>query len=167
MPNRRERLVAPPSWWIGAAVFALAWAWVALVVSGTAAAVVTFAGCLLVVGGALWSYGSLVVAAGPEGLSVGPAHLPLAHVGAVRVLDAAGTRALLGPQADARAWLRVRPYVRTAVQVEVDDPADPTPYWLVSTRDPSAVAAALGRAGQDAGPAPADPPPARPTPDQR
>lgn len=127
------------------AVFALAWGWVALVVGGTLAAVVTFAACFVAVGAALWAYGSLVVEADDTGLGVGPAHLDAEHVGAVRALDAAATRAALGPQADARAWLRVRPYVRTAVMVEVDDPADPTPYWLVSTRDPHAVAAALGR----------------------
>jgi hypothetical protein len=30
-----------------------------------------------------------------------------------------------------------------AVQVLLDDPADPTPYWLVSTRHPERLAATL------------------------
>ncbi len=32
-----------------------------------------------------------------------------------------------------------RGYVRGVVRVEVTDPADPTPYWLVSARNPQAV----------------------------
>ena len=87
--------------------------------------------------------------AGPEGLQVGRAHLPSRHVGHVEPLGPAATRALLGPDADARAWLQVRPYLDTAVRVDVDDPDDPTPYWVVSTRDPEAVAAALRPARPD------------------
>lgn len=147
--TRRERLVAPPSWWIGVLVFAAAWGWVALVVSGVPAAVVT--GLLVggATGGLLWAYGATVVVAGPEGLQVGRAHLPSRHVGHVEPLGPAATRALLGPDADARAWLQVRPYLDTAVRVDVDDPDDPTPYWVVSTRDPEAVAAALRPARPD------------------
>ena len=48
--------------------------------------------------------------------------------------------------ADARAYLLLRPYRKKAVKVSLSDPADPTPYWLVSTRRPDALAAALTRA---------------------
>jgi hypothetical protein len=41
-----------------------------------------------------------------------------------------------GRDADARAYLLLRPYLKRAVRVEITDPADPTPYWLVSTRHP-------------------------------
>ena len=37
----------------------------------------------------------------------------------------------------------VRPYVRRGVLVRVTDPDDPTPYWLVSSRHPRTLAAAL------------------------
>jgi hypothetical protein len=37
----------------------------------------------------------------------------------------------------------LRAWARTAVRVEVLDPADPTPYWLVSTRRPDELAAAI------------------------
>lgn len=143
--TRRERLLAPPSWWIAAAAFAVAWGWVAFVVAGPTAAVAAGLAVAVVTGSLLWSYGSTLLEAGPEGLRVGRAHLTPEHVGAVVPLDAAGTRALLGPGADARAWLHVRPYISTAARVEVHDPADPTPYWVVSTRDPAAIARALGR----------------------
>ena len=58
-------------------------------------------------------------------------------------LDADATRRLAGVEADARAYLLLRPYLKRAVRVEITDPADPAPYWLVSTRHPDELAAAL------------------------
>jgi len=51
--------------------------------------------------------------------------------------------------ADARAFLLLRPYLRRAVMVPVQDPADPTPYWLVSTRQPERLVRALVAASGD------------------
>ena len=45
---------------------------------------------------------------------------------------------------DARAHLVLRPWVSTTVELALADPADPVPYWLVSTRRPGALATALG-----------------------
>ena len=60
-------------------------------------------------------------------------------------LDAAASHRVAGVDADARAYLLLRPYVKRSVQVPVQDPADPAPYWLVSTRRPDRLAAALTR----------------------
>jgi hypothetical protein len=46
-------------------------------------------------------------------------------------------------QADARAHLVLKPYIATAVEIELDDPDDAVPYWLVSSRKPALLAAAL------------------------
>ena len=100
----------------------------------------------LAAGALIWAYGGLTVRADADGLHVGGAHLDAAHIGKVTPLDRAAFRARLGPEADARAWLRTRPYVDGGIRVEVNDPSDPVPYWLVSCRRPEAVAAALGRA---------------------
>ena len=69
--------------------------------------------------------------------------LPPTAVGAVTPLDPEAAEALRGPKADARAYLVLRGWIRTAVRVEVADPADPAPYWYVSTRRPEELAAAL------------------------
>ncbi|NUT35435.1 MAG: DUF3093 domain-containing protein [Hamadaea sp.] len=66
--------------------------------------------------------------------------LPLTAVREVVALDARGRRELLGPSADPVAFVVLRPWIATAVQIVLDDPDDPTPYWLVSTRRPLAVA---------------------------
>ena len=52
-------------------------------------------------------------------------------------------RIVLGPGADPRAFLFTRPFVGPVVRVDLRDPADPHPYWLVSTRRPGELAAAV------------------------
>jgi hypothetical protein len=76
-------------------------------------------------------------------LRAGQAHIPLELLGDPVVLDAAATREELGPRLDARAYLCLRAWARTAIRVDVLDPADPTPYWLVSTRHPRRLADAV------------------------
>lgn len=51
-----------------------------------------------------------------------------------------------GQRLDARAWLVIRGWVDPVVRVEITDEADPTPYWLVSTRRPDELVEALNSA---------------------
>jgi hypothetical protein len=37
----------------------------------------------------------------------------------------------------------LRPYAKEAVELTLDDPVDPVPYWVVSTRRPSRLAEAI------------------------
>jgi hypothetical protein len=76
-------------------------------------------------------------------LYAGPAHIATDLLGSVEPLDAEQTRRVHGVEADARAFLLTRPYLKRSVKVTLVDPADPTPYWLVSTRHPRELAAAL------------------------
>jgi hypothetical protein len=41
------------------------------------------------------------------------------------------------------AFVVQRPWVRGTVRIYLDDPDDPTPYWVVSSRRPQALLAAL------------------------
>ena len=91
----------------------------------------------------LVSYGSARVSVNAGWFRAGRARIEAVHLGAVAALDAEETRRVAGPEADARAYLLLRPYLKRAVKVPVDDPADPTPYWLVGSRHPDALAAAL------------------------
>lgn len=86
-----------------------------------------------------------------EELHVGVAHVPLALVSGVDVLDPARARLALGPELDARAFVCTRPWVRDAVRIHLDDPADPTPYWLVATRNPAALTEAVTSRGPSDG----------------
>jgi hypothetical protein len=99
------------------------------------------------------SYGSARVTVRDGVLTAGRARIRVAHLGAVTALDAETARLLAGRDADARAYLLIRPYLRTAIRADVVDPADPTPYWLVGTRHPDRLAAALqaARTAQSSG----------------
>jgi hypothetical protein len=61
-------------------------------------------------------------------------------------LDERQTKAIRGPDADPSAFLFLRPYLRRAVYVEVDADQGATPYWLIGTRRPADLAAAIERA---------------------
>jgi hypothetical protein len=142
-----ERLGVPLRWWALATMFLASMllaflvatpAWVA--VAGTAVLVALVLGLFL-------AYGAARVSVRDGVLTAGRARISLEHVGEVEALDAAATRLLAGRDADARAYLLLRPYLQRAVRIGIDDPADPTPYWLVSTRRPDRLAAALRGAG--------------------
>ncbi len=55
----------------------------------------------------------------------GRARIEAVHLGAVAALDAEETRRVAGPEADARAYLLLRPYLKRAVRVEIARPGRP------------------------------------------
>ncbi|MGW5054463.1 DUF3093 domain-containing protein [Actinokineospora sp. NPDC004072] len=93
---------------------------------------------------AVWGAGRARVAVEDGELRVGEARLPLEFVGEVEVFPRERKRAALGPNLDPAAYVLHKGWVGPLVRVRVDDPADPTPYWLFSTRHPEHVVAALG-----------------------
>ena len=73
----------------------------------------------------------------------GRAEVPLEFTGtAVAAIDEAA-RTERGTGLDARAFLVIRGWIRDAVRVPITDSTDPAPYWLVSTRHPNELAAAI------------------------
>jgi hypothetical protein len=146
-----ERVVAPVWWWLvallGAGVLwpvlgvAIGWWW------GLAAAAAVF-----VVIAAVLLAGSTKIIVDGTGLRVGRAWIEHRYIAGCRPLDAEQTRARRGREADARAYLALRSYLPTAVEVELDDPADPVPYWLISSRHPERLADALITASAERGP---------------
>jgi hypothetical protein len=90
----------------------------------------------------LWT-GRIKVTVTADELLVDDARLPVAVIGDVVALDAAGKRESLGVGAHPLAFVIQRPWIGPAVQVLLDDPADPTPFWVISTRRPVELATAL------------------------
>jgi hypothetical protein len=148
----RERLGVPFRWWVqGAMLVATLWLALVVAVPGTVAWPVT-GGALLVMAACFLAYGNARVEVADGELRAGRAHIAGTHLGAVEALDPEQTRRVAGAEADARAYLVLRPYLRRAVRVAITDPADPTPYWLVCTRHPDELAAALARLATPTGP---------------
>lgn len=138
-----ERLTVPLRWWVQATML-VATFWLAVLVAMPLAAAMIVSGVAAAVAIAiLLSYGSARVTVSGGQLSAGRAHIATSYVGSVESLDAEQTRRVAGVEADARAYLLLRPYLRRSVRVQIADPADPTPYWLISTRHPVELSAAL------------------------
>jgi hypothetical protein len=76
-------------------------------------------------------------------LRVDDAKLPLSVVTGVATVNAEERRELLGVEADPLAFVILRPWISGGVRIDLDDPADPTPYWYVSSRHPDRLAAAI------------------------
>ena len=142
-PAYDERLHVPLRWWVQGVMF-LATVWIAVIlwVPETLAWGITAALVALFVL-AMVSYGSPRITVSDGVLHAGRARIEAAYVGVAEPLDADAARRVAGPEADARAYLLLRPYLKRAVKVEITDPADPAPYWLLSTRHPTSLAAAL------------------------
>ncbi|MCD1285147.1 MULTISPECIES: DUF3093 domain-containing protein [unclassified Brevibacterium] len=76
-------------------------------------------------------------------LFVGDAHIDRRFISQAYAYDAEAARQARGTGLDARAFLRLRPWAKLAVRIDIDDASDPTPYWLVSSRNPKEFATAL------------------------
>ena len=142
-PEYDERLGVPLRWWAqGTMLVATLWLAVVVALPGVVAwTVTTLALGLLAL--LLVSYGSARVTVTGDALRAGRARIAATHLGRVEALDPDATRRAAGVEADARAYLLLRPYLKRAVRVEITDPADPAPYWLVSSRHPDRLAQVL------------------------
>ena len=142
-PAYAERLGVPLRWWVqGTMLVASLWLATVVALPGLGAWIVTAVALGLLALGFL-SYGSARIRVAHGVLHAGRAHIEAIHVGRVSALDVEETRRTAGRDADARAFLLLRPYLKRAVRVEITDPADPAPYWLLSTRHPDRLATAI------------------------
>ena len=74
----------------------------------------------------------------------GRARIPVSFLGEPEIVQATEAQAERGTKLDARAYLCIRGGSMPMVKIANTDPADPCPYWLVSTRRPQELVAALG-----------------------
>jgi Protein of unknown function (DUF3093) len=78
-----------------------------------------------------------------EQLQVGRAHIDRKYLGAITVLSAEEMRQWRGPLSDPAGFMALRFWIARGVKVEINDPKDPTPYWLISSKKAQPLAAAL------------------------
>lgn len=75
----------------------------------------------------------------------GRARIERQHLGEATAFRAQEATLERGQRLDARAWLVIRGWVDPVVRVTIVDTEDSTPYWLVSTRRPDELVAALAK----------------------
>jgi Protein of unknown function (DUF3093) len=154
MHDYRERLRVPLAWWLlavptvlilGATLFAgLAEPWPVIIMTGLATGCAAF----------LIALGLATVEIRNGALRAGNAALPLVAVSEVVGLDEKQTTRLRGPRADPAAHLYSRPYLKESVYLAVaasHPAAGSAPYWLIGTRHPAELAAAIERCRVQAG----------------
>ncbi|WP_374945657.1 DUF3093 domain-containing protein [Agreia sp.] len=76
-------------------------------------------------------------------LTAGRARIPVDLLGPASTYRGEAATLQRGQRLDARAWLCLRGWVDPVVKIPLEDPDDPTPYWLVSSRNPEGLRAAL------------------------
>jgi hypothetical protein len=143
-PRFAESLRPSPGVWAATAGFGAALGLILGPVSTAAAVIVGAVSIVMLVTLMAITTPRLVVT--DNTFRAGRATLPLKVVTGVEALGAEEMRKARGVDADARAFLCIRGWLPIGVRVRLDDPEDPTPYWLVSSRRPEALAAAI-RAG--------------------
>lgn len=82
-------------------------------------------------------------AGAPLELRAGPARLPVSFIARAAAVPSSAKSAALGRQLDPAAYVQHTPWVGPLLLIVLDDPDDPVPYWLISTRRPAQVLAAL------------------------
>ena len=95
----------------------------------------------------MWWLGRIKVQVRDGELWVDDAHLPVKFIADVIPLDQDDRRLLLGPGADPLAFVVQRPWIKRTVQIVLNDPDDPTPYWVISTRSPERLTESIRAAG--------------------
>lgn len=95
---------------------------------------------------------ALLIAASPSleirggTLRAGRARIEVEFVGEPLLLTGERARFARGSGLDPRAWHVIRGGIDPVAVLPIEDPDDPTPYWVVSSRTPDRFAAALRRA---------------------
>ncbi len=143
-----ERLRTPLWWYLAAVLVGLLMASEFLLASSGWITYLPFA--VLVPGSValVWRLSSATVAVSDGTLRVGDRSLPLTGIERGIALNPAQLRMLVGRHSDPLAFDFIRSWIGPGVQLVLreaptSDPADREPYWVLSTRHPDRLLAAL------------------------
>jgi Protein of unknown function (DUF3093) len=136
-----ERLWPSPAIWVLTAGLGALFGLIPAPINPDAAAWTAAIGMVLLL--AALAASTPVVSVDDEWLRAGRARIRRALVTDPVALDAEEMRAARGRSLDARAYLCIRGWLPSGVKITLCDPADPTPYWLISSRHPDELMSAL------------------------
>ncbi|WJY65707.1 hypothetical protein CAQUA_04970 [Corynebacterium aquatimens] len=140
----KERQWVPWYWWL----FAIAFAALLGAQMGNNRGIAYFIGAFAIsaalLGWFLYSLSSTEIAVerdadGTRWLVIGESNLPNTVVSRSMAVPYSAKQSALGPQLDPAAYLVHHSWVAEMVLLVLDDPEDPTPYWLVSSKNPEAL----------------------------
>ena len=85
----------------------------------------------------------LAVEVNEKQLTVGRAHIDRQYLGTIEVLSPDQMRQWRGPLSDPAGFMELRFWISRGVKIEIKDPKDATPYWLISSKKAQPLADAL------------------------
>jgi hypothetical protein len=141
-PFYQERLYAPPAFWAALVLIVIVGIFE---VGGGFGLIILIPVALFMVGFFLVPFAitSLTPVRVRDGvLRAGKKEIPVMSIAGISTLDREQTRLRIGPQADPAAVLVHKGWISTAVMLRLSNP-NPTPYWVVSTRKPDELSAAI------------------------
>lgn len=140
---RYKEVIHPPLWLIAFVYFLflsmVLSIWAAL---GNTPAIITFglSTAWLV---DLYFRTSLKIEVSESELRIGKARIDRHYIGETVALTGKEAKLIRTRDADPAAYLAIRFWTSKAVKMQVSDDRDPTPYWLITSNNPQALAAAL------------------------
>ncbi|GAA1693016.1 DUF3093 domain-containing protein [Microbacterium sediminicola] len=143
-PRYRERL-SPSLWFlVSAAVVAPMAALTVTPVDGTLALIVGVIVAAAVV--VAWALTGPVVLLADGVLRAGRASIAVTELGTAVAKTGDDARRARGPELGRHSWHLVRGGIDGIVEIEITDPEDPARLWVISSRTPDRLVAALRRA---------------------
>lgn len=137
-----------PAWWYAVALFVAALLAAEFHVSSVSLTDWLAFGIMLPLSVAIvWSLGRGKLEISGGELRIRGAHIPLREFSGAVALDAATLRRVIGREGDPAAFISIRAWIGPGLQLWLDDPEDPTPYWVISSRNPQAVVDIVRAAG--------------------
>lgn len=82
---------------------------------------------------------------GQRWLHAGEAKVPVTLISRCLVIPPTAKQAAMGRQLDPAAFVIHKGWIPTMAMMVLDDPEDPTPYWLISSKEPQSLLEALDR----------------------
>jgi hypothetical protein len=139
-PNRAQLW---PSAWVWLVAAGLAGAGILVFAPISPAAGFTAAAVLFAIQAALLILSTPAVTVTGRTLQVGRAVIERRLLGPAEAFRKEEATAERGTRLNGLAYLCIRGWIDPVVRIEINDPSDPTPYWLTSTRRPEELVAAL------------------------
>ena len=149
VPGYRER-VSPSLWFFAAALVCAPMVSLTLLPGGTAIAlIVGVIVAVLIIVALVFSAPIVTVEKGH--LRAGRARIDVSLLGEPRYYVGDDARHARGPGLSARAWHLIRAGVDGIVVIPIQDQDDPVTEWVISTRTPDRLIAAIHRAQRESG----------------
>ena len=91
-----------------------------------------------------WFFSPLITLTA-EHLTIGKVKIETKYLGTAKSIEGDEVFMERGTRLDSRAYTLFQTGVKQLVKIEINDERDPTPYWLIASRNPEVIAGLLNK----------------------